>query len=75
MKKNEIKLSNGLYHQQQVVKIEFEYNRELIDSLKENTPAVWSANLNCWYIPESKFILEDFIAALEPVASLDCSKL
>jgi hypothetical protein len=74
-KKHEIKLSSGFYHHQNVVKVEFNYDRELEDFLKENTPAAWSANLNCWYIPENKFLLEDFIAAMEPVASIDFSKL
>lgn len=73
--KPEIKLINGYYHDRQVVKIEFDYNPELIDFIRENTPAVWSANLNCWYIPVNKFKLADFLNVMEPVALIDFSNL
>jgi site-specific recombinase XerD len=49
-----ITLSTAIHREQPVVKLEFSYNRNLIDELKAKTHAAWSANKNCWYIPGSK---------------------
>lgn len=42
-----ITLSTAIHREQPVVKLEFSYNRNLIDELKAKTHAVWSANMNC----------------------------
>jgi site-specific recombinase XerD len=68
-----ITLSTATHRETPVVKIEFVYNRELIDALKANTNARWSANMNCWYIPKDQFVLGDFFAAMKPVAWIDYS--
>jgi integrase/recombinase XerD len=57
------------------VRIEFPYNQEIIDVIKQKTTAVWSANLGCWYIPESKFNLGNFFTALREVAFVDYSDI
>jgi integrase/recombinase XerD len=71
--KPEITLSNATHRETPVVKVEFVYNRELIDALKARTNARWSASMNCWYIPKDKFVLGDFFAAMKPLAWIDYS--
>lgn len=71
--KPKIKLSTAIHREQPVVKLEFSYNRNLIDELKAKTHAVWSANMNCWYIPKEKFVLGDFFTDMKPVAWIDYS--
>jgi integrase/recombinase XerD len=69
----EITLSTATHREQPVVKVEFVYNRELIDELKARTNARWSANMNCWYIPKDKFDLGKFFTAMKPLAWIDYS--
>jgi site-specific recombinase XerD len=71
--KPEITLSNATHRETPVVKVEFIYNRELIDALKARTNARWSASMNCWYIPKDKFGLGDFFTAMRPVTWIDYS--
>jgi integrase/recombinase XerD len=71
--KPEITLSTATHRETPVVKVEFAYNRELIDALKASTNARWSANMNCWYIPKDKFDLGKFFTAMRPVAWIDYS--
>jgi integrase/recombinase XerD len=68
-----ITLSTATHREQPVVKVEFAYNRELIDELKARTNARWSATLNCWYIPKDKFNLGKFFTAMRPVTWIDYS--
>jgi hypothetical protein len=56
-----------------VIKIEFAWNRELIDEMKARTKARWSAHINCWYIPKDQFVLGEFFTAMKPVAWIDYS--
>ncbi len=70
-----IKLTRRLRKGEAIVRIEFPYNKEIIDVIKQKTTAVWSANLGCWYIPESKFQLGAFFTDLKPVAYIDYSGL
>jgi len=71
--KPEITLSTATHRETAVVKVEFAYNRELIDALKARTNARWSANMNCWYIPKDKFDLGKFFTAMRPLAWIDYS--
>jgi integrase/recombinase XerD len=73
--KPKIRLSTATHHEQPVVKVEFVYNRELIDELNARTNARWSANMNCWYIPRSNFVLGEFFTAMKPVTYIDYSVL
>lgn len=70
-----IKLSRGLRKGEAIVRIEFPYNREIIEAVRQKTTAAWSAGLGCWYIPESKFQLNRFFTELKPVAYIDYSQL
>ena len=71
--KPKITLSNATHRQQPVVKVEFSFNRELIDELKVRTNARWSATMNCWYIPKDQFELGEFFTAMKPLAWIDYS--
>ena len=73
--KPKITLSNAIHREQPVVKVEFAYNRKLIDELKAKTHAVWSASINCWYIPKEKFVLGEFFTAMNPMAWIDYAAL
>lgn len=68
-----ITLGTAIHRQQTVVKVEFAYNRELINELKARTNARWSATMSCWYIPQNNFKLGEFFAAMKPVAWIDYS--
>lgn len=63
------------HRDQPVIEVAFDYNRELIDELKIRTDARWSVNMNCWYIPQERFVLNEFFNAMKPVAYIDCSAL
>jgi integrase/recombinase XerD len=71
--KPKIALSTATHRETPVVKVEFVYNRELINELKARTNVRWSATLNCWYIPKDKFNLGKFFTAMRPVAWIDYS--
>lgn len=71
--KPEITLSTATHRETPVIKVEFVYNREVIDALKARTNARWSATMNCWYIPKDKFDLGKFFTAMRPVTWIDYS--
>ena len=68
-----ITLKKDLHRNQNVIRIEFAYNIQLIDVLRTNTTATWSRTMKCWYIPEKDFNLGRFFNALKPVAYIDYS--
>lgn len=43
----------GTHNREEVIWILFEKNYELIKMLKKFTPAMWSANQVCWYVPDT----------------------
>ncbi len=70
-----IKLTRGLRKGSPVVRIEFQYNKELINALKAKTNALWSQSLGSWYIPESDFHLGRFYRDLKQIAFIDYNEL
>src|SRR5690554_1624686 len=70
-----IKLTRGSRKGEAIVRIEFPYNKEIIEAVRQKTTAAWSASLGCWYIPENKFQLSRFFTELKPVAYIDYSQL
>jgi integrase/recombinase XerD len=74
-KKPNITLSAASHREQKVVKLEFAYSRDLVNELKTHTDALWSANMNCWYIPEDMFDLGDFFTSMKSAAYIDYSAL
>jgi integrase/recombinase XerD len=73
IKKPHITLSTASHREQKVVKVEFTYNREVKDVLKSKTDARWSSDMNSWFIPTEKFVLNEFFTAMNPVAFIDYS--
>jgi integrase/recombinase XerD len=73
--KPKMKLSTATHREQPVVKVEFDYSRDLIDELKSRTDDRWSATMNCWYIPKERYVLNEFFTAMKPVAYIDYSAL
>jgi integrase/recombinase XerD len=73
--KPKMKLSTATHREQQVIKVEFDYSRDLIDELKARTDTRWSATMNCWYIPKERYVLNEFFTAMKPVAYIDYSAL
>jgi len=71
----QIKLEYGEHKQQAVVFAGFMYNREIIDRLKQSTPARWSVTKKRWYIPRNKFELNTFFVNLKDLAFIDYSAL
>ena len=69
--KLKIKLSLAIHRERPVVKVIFDYNRKLIEELKARTDAQWSVNMNCWYIPQERFVLNEFFTAMKPVAYIN----
>ncbi|WP_139249612.1 tyrosine-type recombinase/integrase [Mariniphaga anaerophila] len=57
------------------MKIEFLFNREVIDALRARTNARWSATMSCWYIFRNSFVLEEFFKTMSSLAYLDYSAL
>lgn len=55
-----IKLSQSTHKSSTVIKLEFEYNEDLITLIKQNTQAHWSKTMNCWYILKRDFDVKSF---------------
>lgn len=70
-----IKLEKGTHHQQAVVFVRFDYNREIIKRLKQMTSARWSKTNNCWYIYKNEFELGYFYETVKDFVFIDYSKL
>lgn len=75
IEKPKIVLHNGIHRGQAVIKIEFAYNRPLIDAVKAKTKALWSTSMRCWYIAANEFNLSDFFTTMKPLAYIDYSLL
>lgn len=71
----EIKLEKGKHQQLAVVWVRFAYNREVIDRLKQNTPARWSRTKGSWYILEKDFNLHRFYEVFSRLIFVNYSQL
>lgn len=70
-----ITLKRGVLKDQSIVRIEFEFNPQLMDVLRRNTSAVWSSGLRCWYINEKDFNLGTFFNLFRGCAYINYSAL
>jgi integrase/recombinase XerD len=59
----------------QVVKIEFDYNNQINNQLKDTTNASWSKTMNCWFVPRSDFNLNSFFINFKDIAYIDYKAL
>ena len=69
--KPKITLKKGIHRAQDVIRIEFPYNQNIIHLLHKESNAKWSRSMHCWYIPESDFNLGHFFTAFQPLAWID----
>ncbi|GEM_PF-31266 len=74
-KRPQITLRLAIHRQQNIVRIEFAYNRELMDVLKQNMPVVWSATMKCWYLPMRDFDLHYFFETFKNHAYINYDAL
>lgn len=70
-----IKLKRGIHKNQNIIRIEFQYNLQIMDLLRANTPAKWSKTMHCWYIRQEQFNLNAFFRMCRGKVYLDYDEL
>jgi len=70
-----IRLIPDIHHKGEVIRIEFAYNRVLIEKVKQVPGARWSVSKKCWYLSAKNFRLRDFYSMLKEDAYIDYSAL
>ncbi len=68
-------LKRDIHRNRNVIRIEFPYNLQVNDLLRQNTSAVWSRTLGCWFIVEEDFELGTFFTLFKDQAYIDYSAL
>lgn len=48
------KISQGEHRGKKVIWLDFDFDRRLIQMIKENTKGRWSQSKKCWYLPDNK---------------------
>lgn len=71
----DITLKKGIHRNQNIVRIEFPYDKQLIDLLRKEIAPKWSRTMGCWYLPEQDFNLGRFFNAFKPVAFINYSDI
>ena len=71
----DITLKKGIHRNQNIVRIEFPYDKQLIDLLRKEIAPKWSQTMGCWYLPEQDFNLGRFFNAFKPVAFINYSDI
>jgi site-specific recombinase XerD len=70
-----IKLVPGFLHGEPIVKVQFEYNKRIIEIIKTMPRRRWNQVSKYWYFPTRYFSLEKFLEKLEQNADVDSSAL
>ncbi|MCW0485001.1 site-specific tyrosine recombinase/integron integrase [Gaoshiqia sediminis] len=70
-----IRLSRTTWQNQEVVSIQFDFDDELKQRVKQFAGARWSQQLRSWYIPKEQFNLRSFFDAFRGIAWVDYSDL
>ena len=71
----QIKLSRDYHDGKDIIKIEFAFNRALIERVKQLSGARWSFSKRYWYVPSQDFRLSDLFMAVRGAAFIDYSLL
>lgn len=71
----QIKLTPGVHRSQDIVRIEFTYDQDLVHIFKKECNALWSQSMRCWYIPKKQFDIHRLIKKFKGIAWLDYSAL
>lgn len=48
-------ISLGIHHDKKVIWLRFEYDKVLIQHLRNHTKALWSASQKTWYLADNKY--------------------
>ena len=72
---NQIKIIPGFLMEELMVKIYFEYNVKIIETIKTLPGRRWNEDSHYWYIPMSQFDLAAFIELFKGLATIDYSTL
>jgi integrase/recombinase XerD len=70
-----IELSRQRYHKGYVVALKFDYNRELINKVKEIPGCSWSRTMKSWYLPDEPQIIKQLLDHFKGIAWIDYSAL
>ncbi len=70
-----ITLKKAHHRQQAVVLLQFDYDVELANRIKQVEGTCWSQTMKCWYIPEKLFDLHSFFEAFHEQVYIDYSDL
>ncbi len=70
-----IKLSEAEHRDKAVVFMAFEKDEALIQLIRSNYRAMWSATKRMWYIEKEAFVLDDFLQLMQGKAWVDSTSL
>ncbi|MGB0403925.1 MAG: tyrosine-type recombinase/integrase [Salibacteraceae bacterium] len=74
MQPKTIRLTKDQHHSQEILKLEFEYNKLLIEKVKA-LGCKWSQTKKCWYLPFEQEVYKKVIGVFKDVAWVDASAL
>ena len=73
--KTQIKLIPGSLNEELIIKIHFEFNKRIIETIKTIPGSRWNQQGKYWYLPKGYFKLSILHSKLSPLAELDSSSL
>jgi integrase/recombinase XerD len=75
MEKERIELLPGYLGNELIVKVNFKFNKRILEFIKSIPGRRWNKEFRYWYIPQRQFNLVMFIEKLDPHAFIDYSAL
>jgi len=66
----QIKLSSDHHRGKKVVLLQFEYNSQIANLLKQHFPVRWSQTKSCWWIARREFDYERFKEVFSPICDI-----
>lgn len=71
----DLRLLSTIHKHQAIVKVDFNFDKELIALVKTQKGARWNQTLCSWYFPRKEFRLNAFYEALKGSVFIDYSQL
>lgn len=72
---NYLQLTPSIHRQQPIIKVDFDFDKDLIALVKVQKGIRWSQTLRSWYFPKKEFRLNTFYHALKGSVFIDYSSL
>ncbi len=69
-----VKLSHFSLNEKTLIKLEFNYDIEIINSIKNIEKSKWSKSNNCWFIDNNRINLKKIFTELEGIAWIDTNE-